>query len=320
MWTLLFACAEVWSGQLASSAGTPLAAIPVTAGGVTVETGSDGGFSLPPASALTFAYGGVAYTAHTRQADPYRLPPVRKALLHCPPEPCALVLSWPSSGPLESVVERACKPGDELKVEAPVGVPSATCDGRTLFVDDRQADLFLLPEGRETTVRIVARDGGTLPSDCEAWIDAVPARPAGPGAWVGRSDGAGAFAGGRCGGRGLTPVAIDGPEVVLGWRAAGPTLRLGERAPWATDLVVLDPVGWTLLVHPVDGVFLLPELPEGTYRVEVRGPDAVVSDTVLLPDAPAAGIRFAPGGDRVLYGTWRVVGPDGGASEVPVVE
>ena len=62
----------------------------------------------------------------------------------------------------------------------------------------------------------------------------------------------------------------------------------------------------SVLVRPVDGLFHLPSLAAGDYRVEVTGEGASWGSTVWLPRPESDGVWLTNGGDRVSVGIWRV--------------
>ncbi len=313
MWWLV-GCGDGVDGRLLSSTETPLAAVPVVTGAAEAVTASDGGYSAPPGASVTFRYGGVEYVARSAREEPFHLPAMRKVQVSCPPDAaCAVTLDFGTHADLAATARLTCEPGLRLPLDAPNYTPTAACDGgRALYVDARTDTLGLLPLGRPVEIRV---DGATL--GCEVWVDQVPLTPQGGGVFTGQALGA-AWAGGRCGGRPLAPVALPPGEdrATLVAPAEGPEVSLAELAPWATELVVSDPAGWTLNVRPQpDGRFLLPALPAGDWRVEVRGAHPEQGSTTMWPVATAPGLVLMPAGQELSLGVWR---SDGAPGSVPV--
>jgi hypothetical protein len=317
MWIWLAACGEEVEGALVSSTGTPLASVAVRTDGVESLTASNGGFRAPPGASVSFGYGGVEYAAAEVRAEPYRLPPVRKVEVRCPPDDvCDLILDFGSHDGLSATVRHACAPGGAFPLDAPNHEPTAVCQGgRALFVDARRERIDLHPEGRPVEVRIEGADA----AGCEAWVDAVPLKSVG-GRYRGQARGL-AWAGGRCAGRPLAPRALEptASEVTLVLPPEGPSLRVADAAPWAVEVVISDPAGWSVNTRPVDGMFALPALPAGEYRLEIRGAHPAQGSATIWPPAQIDGITVLPGGTELWLGTWRVVAGAAGAVAVAQV-
>jgi hypothetical protein len=314
MWFWLLACGDEVTGTLRSSTDTPLASVAVRAGGVDAVTASDGGFRAPPGSPVAFAYGGVEYAADVVRAEPFFLPAVRKVEVRCPTDDaCDLVLDFGTHGDLTATVRHACAPGVVFPLDAPNHEPRAVCQGgRALYVDARRERIDLHPEGRPVEVRVEGAD----PATCEAWVDGIPLKAA-DGRFRGQARGL-AWAGGRCAGRPLAPRALEPSmaAVTLLAPSSGPELRVADAAPWAVEVVLTDPAGWSVNARPVDGTFALPALPPGEYRLEIRGAHPEQGSATIWSPAQIDGITLLPGGTELLLGVWRVV--EGAAGPVTV--
>lgn len=310
MWWTLSACGDTVAGKLLASNGTPLASVPVSAAGATAATDSDGGYRAPADVGVSFAFGGVTYAADAPRTEPYHLPAMRKVDVACPPdEACDVVVDFGTHDGLSATVRHACAPGVRFPLDAPNHEPTATCEaGRALFVDARTATIGLLPVGRRVEIRLEGSFDG-----CDVWVDNVPLKASGDGRWVGQALGA-AWAGGRCGVRPLAPVALpaDTDRGTLRVPPTGPDLQLGALAPWAEELVITDPAGWSVNVRAVDGVFALPALGRGDWRFEVRGAHPSEGSAAMWPSAPTApGVVVLPAGPEYALGVWRSDGAPG---------
>jgi hypothetical protein len=306
MWIWLTACGDEIGGHLVSSTDTPLASVPVHTSAGDAVTGSDGGFRAAPNTPVGFTYNGVEYLARAVREAPFHLPAMRKVEVRCPADAaCDLVLDFGTHDELSAVTRHSCEPGGSFKIDSPNHEPTAVCEGgRALYVDNRLERIDLYPEGRVVDVRL--ESAGPLPEGCEVWIDSVPLAAVAPGQFTGQARGV-AWAGGRCAGRPLAPVELERTvdRATLVVPTTGPELRVDAVPPGVVEVVISDSRGWSVNVRPTDGVFLLPALPAGDHRLELRGPAPRQGTTTTWPTPVADGLTLIPAGADIWLGVWR---------------
>lgn len=238
------------------------------------------------------------------------LPAMRQAVLACPPTPCDVVATWPLEDRFEATLRLRCKEAlaTHTLFEVPEATPTVRCTtGKGALetevpvqVVDQGSTLTLAPPVPPVVVEVRAVSG-PLPGDCEVFVGGVPATPR-DGAWEATGRGP-ATVRAHCGDRPARPAVVqaDAPpeRVVLEWSPTGPDLDLPEPFDGALQLVAEqgEGAGWSLPVAPQEGVYRLPPLSAGSYRVLMvaegeeaallAAPPPAVDDHLVL--APTAG-------------------------------
>jgi hypothetical protein len=94
-----------------------------------------------------------------------------------------------------------------------------------------------------------------------------------------------------------------GVSLEIPWTSEGPVLFLGPRGA-SVETIILVSEAWTLPIGRSGQGFLLPDLPQGSYRVLASGPDgpppAALTATPPAPSGP--GVLALVSGDGPLVG------------------
>lgn len=333
---LMLACGEptvtgptAMVGRIQSAGGQPVQGLDVRSLEASDRTDAEGRFAVlykAPEQHVTVQVGDTWLQRRYLPGDEGQvvqitLPETRDVTLSCGEQTCDATLLWTLSEGLEARVTRRCRPGVELPLkQIPTGSPTLSCRGAAAepTLVDRGDVLALGPPLRPLRIELRSTDG-PAPKDCTVAVGERPARPAGEGFWASELAEPSVVAA-VCMGRPARPLWAppDAGAVVLEWSPGGPSLDLEEVASWANVVVVQalaspdapEDAGWSLRVTPTgEGVFLLPPLLAGHYRVQVHGDAPSVLPTegelrerfdVLPPADGVLRVQRIPGGETLV--------------------
>lgn len=250
-------------------------------------TDAEGRFAVEfkaPNQVVHFARDGVWYSRRYAPTDTGKvvtlaLPPTGDTPLRCRlAEPCDLTLEWDLGDPFVARVVEECTPDRVVELIAvPLAVPDAVCRSAT---SERPAVVRAVGEAWQALpepqpVRVEVRGEGEMPA-CHVRVGEEAPAPTGDGAWLGAASGPVTISA-TCGNRPALPRTADvlaPATVVLDWSPVGPDLDLARWMPGADRLELVavagEEPGWRIGIHQAsDGLFHLPPLPAGDYRVVV---------------------------------------------------
>ena len=199
--------------------------------------------------------------------------------------PCRARLSWELSDGLLAWVEVPCESGITVPLPGvPAGEPEARCMAGSVPVAARVLlrgdSVMLVSPPRAVRVSVVTPPE-VRPQDCAVTVAGAPAKLDASGVFVGEgTDGAPVMV--RCNGWPSVPatVAVGSGSVEVLWLGEGPTLDLPQAQ--TLTLVASD---WSLTLASADGVFRLPPLSAGDYKVALDAPTALVGATLPEPQS-----------------------------------
>lgn len=349
---LLVACGEPTEtsshalvGRVVDASGAPVVDQTVTSVEGRDVTDADGRFYVewkPPSQHADWVRDGVWYSRGLRDDDlgavvEVRLPATRAALLRCErAAPCDLQLVWDLGQGLQAKVSATCPHGEVVALAfAPEGVPVARCAAAAGRPEEQAplvpvTDGFVLQDAPQAVrVEIHAEPGGPPPT-CAVHAGGKLGVPTDDGAYLVEVSGR-VVINARCDDRPATPriVTVTGPTTVaLEWSALGPDLDLGPWLPGGGPVVLEaqrieeGESGWRVDVYPgADGLFHLPPLPAGTYRITAgaSGPQMPPRVKPRPGSLALSALVQDPEGKIVgLQGTL-VVGADAIAGALPVL-
>ncbi len=335
---------RTFAGRILDAGGQPVPGLVVQsleAQARTDETGLVRISRKPDTNLVHFTSKGTWYRYSVTPSDAgqvveLRLPTVREATLACPQVPCDLTLRWPLSEALEAQVRPRCAPGTEVALK---GVPDATPEPRCAVGKGLSRELvpvriqasdgrWEVVEARASVVVELKPIEGELPEGCRVHVGDQVARPGEPGTSRFTAsvslDGGPLTVGAQCGDRPARPVQVEraalAEPITLEWSPTGPTLDLEAVAPWAEEVVVAAPVGWTLRRAPDEsGVVQLPPLSPAEYRVLVRAADKELPLVAAPPEAAPGLLVLEEVGEGQIVGVLAVDADlEGGAVKVIV--
>jgi len=294
-------------GRIVDATGQPVVGQSVATIHTEVKTDDEGRFALiwrAPDQHISVRRKGLTIRRTYAPGDDGKvielpMPPLRTAVLACPPTPCDVVLGWELPNRYEAELRLRCK--EPLSThdlfEVPASPPSVTCTkgkGRSaeqvpVSVLDRGETLTLVPPQQPVRVEVRPVSGQLPDGRCTVTVGTVEAEGQGLGMYTATASGS-VTARAICGGRPARPATVqaDAPDpfVTLEWSPVGPMLDPVEGFEGAMTLVAEqgEDSGWTLPLRPADdGRYALPPLSAGTYRVLMV---AEGEDAALLAEPP----------------------------------
>lgn len=299
-------------GRVIDAEGKPVTGLRVVSEEHGDTTDLDGRFAVQykePSQYVHFYYDGL-WMKRQWQSDGddlrilLRLPPLQDLEMFCElPYQCNAEFHWELEGHLEATATAKCLPGIATSlVRVPMGTPKAVCrsvSGRGTEVLPRVniegKRLSLLAPPSELRVEVHDRNRKT-PENCMVFVDGQEIQDVGGGVWMGAATGRVSI-GSVCDDIPTLPQRVDvngSTRVVLQWLGSGPMLSFGKEGAEYTTLVLQSDSpdgGWRVQLKPTKpGVFTLPPLPIGDYRLSVGDPsilsrmnagDPLKSDVVL---------------------------------------
>lgn len=223
-----------------------------------------------------------------------QLPELEPRRLQCHlPEACRAKLTWDLGDGLFAWVEVPCQEGATVPLPGvPGSTPEVSCTAGAVSVPtrlvEREGALALLPEPAAILVTLEA--GPEVPLEACSVVVAGKLAPRGSDdVFVGKGvPGDPVMA--QCEGWPAVPLKVpaDSRSVQVPWLGEGPTVDIPE-----AQTLTLVSSDWSLTLRSEDGVFRLPPLTAGNYRVALDAPTALVgaslpepvSDTLVLRDA-----------------------------------
>jgi len=300
-------------GRVLDPSGGPVVGLTVESLEAKERTDEAGAFAVvtkAPNQLVHFTHQGLWYRRKVAQTDfgevlNLALPATRSARLACPNTACNLSLTWDLGAQFTAQVRHSCTPGGAVELPAaPTTDPRVQCRvgrgtaGRSLSlqIQERDGTLALVEEAARLEIELRAT-AGALPPECDVRVGNAAARPVprmrgarlysviDPGDTVVRA---------VCGSRPALPVArttADRGPAQVEWSPTGPRLDLSARAPWAVEAVwVSEGAGWSLPLSLQDGAAALPPLPQGSYRLLVRGEGASLPVAMSPPEGSVPGV------------------------------